>query len=44
MSKTVFEAVSTYECQSELAGNHMMVKKRQLPIIVENGFLGGWYL
>ena len=41
MSKTVFEAVSTYECQSELASDYMVVKKRQLPINIKNIFLGG---
>jgi hypothetical protein len=41
MSKTVFEAVGTYECQSELASDYMVVKKRQLPINIKNIFLGG---
>jgi hypothetical protein len=36
--KRFLRRIGTYKCQSELAGGHMVVKKRQLPISVKNGF------
>ncbi len=39
--KRFLRRLSTYKCCSESAGDHMLVKKRQLPINVKNGFWDG---
>ena len=36
--KRFLRRLGTYKCQSELSGDHMVVKKRRLPINVKNGF------
>jgi hypothetical protein len=40
MSKSFFRWISTYKCRSELTGDHMVMKKRQLPINVKIVFGG----